>query len=277
MKHYKRWIIAGAALTAAVVLLLCVAGVFRVREVTVTGNEYYTKEQIADFVIGDGLKRNTLYLYVRYNYMEHPEIPFIDAFEVKVDSPSSLTIRVYEKNIVGYVHYLGKNVYFDKDGIVVESSDQEIEGVPLIKGLTFDRLTMHQALNVKDASIFGTILNITQLLDKYGLKPDEIRFGNNLELYLSMKDVTVNLGTGDHLDEKISRLKKLEPDLETVFWIEAFVAANQVSGHCSAHSGLTVITSYSCRSCDMRFPSMSIRIVLVPDVPISVPNKYSMC
>ena len=39
MKHYKRWIIAGAALTAAVVLLLCVAGVFRVREVTVTGNE----------------------------------------------------------------------------------------------------------------------------------------------------------------------------------------------------------------------------------------------
>ena len=106
MKHYKRWIIAGAALTAAVVLLLCVAGVFRVREVTVTGNEYYTKEQIADFVIGDGLKRNTLYLYVRYNYMEHPEIPFIDAFEVKVDSPSSLTIPVYEKNIVGYVHYL---------------------------------------------------------------------------------------------------------------------------------------------------------------------------
>ena len=174
MKHYKRWIIAGAALTAAVVLLLCVAGVFRVREVTVTGNEYYTKEQIADFVIGDGLKRNTLYLYVRYNYMEHPEIPFIDAFEVKVDSPSSLTIRVYEKNIVGYVHYLGKNVYFDKDGIVVESSDQEIEGVPLIKGLTFDRLTMHQALNVKDASIFGTILNITQLLDKYGLKPDPL-------------------------------------------------------------------------------------------------------
>lgn len=52
MKYYKRWIIAGAALTAAVVLLLCVAGVFRVREVTVTGNEYYTKEQIADFVIG---------------------------------------------------------------------------------------------------------------------------------------------------------------------------------------------------------------------------------
>lgn len=24
----------------------------------------------------------------------------------------------------------------------------------------------------------------------------------------------MNLGTGDHLDEKISRLKKLEPDLE---------------------------------------------------------------
>lgn len=140
MKHYKRWIIAGAALTAAVVLLLCVAGVFRVREETVTAMNIIRRNRLR-FCDRDGLKRNTLYLYVRYNYMEHPEIPFIDAFEVKVDSPSSLTIRVYEKNIVGYVHYLGKNVYFDKDGIVVESSDQEIEGVPLIKGLTFDRLT----------------------------------------------------------------------------------------------------------------------------------------
>ena len=43
------------------------------------------------------------------------------------------------------------------------------------------------------------------------------------------------------------------------------------------HSGLSVITSYSCRSCEMRFPFISMRIVLVPDVPISVPNKYSMC
>ena len=105
-------------------------------------------------------------------------------------------------------------MYFDKDGIVVESSDQVMDGVPMIKGLSFDSLTMHQALTVKDPEIFQTILRITQLLDKYDLNPDEIRFGNGSELYLKLEDVTVALGTGDYLDEKVSRLKKLEADLE---------------------------------------------------------------
>ncbi len=46
-----------------------------------------------------------------------------------MDSWQSLKIRVYEKNMVGYVRYLGQDVYFDKDGIVVESSTQELEGI----------------------------------------------------------------------------------------------------------------------------------------------------
>ena len=96
---------------------------------------------------------------------------------------------------------------------MVESSDVLMDGVPLINGLTFDQLTMYQPLNVKDPEIFGTILDITQLLTKYELVPDEIRFGNEDELYLQMKDVRVALGEGEHLDEKVARLKQLEPDL----------------------------------------------------------------
>lgn len=212
-KSHKGILLTAAVLAVAAVLLLSVAGVFRIREVIVSGNDYYTNEQIADFVIEDGYRRNTLYLYFRYKYMEQPEIPFIDTFEVKITSPHSVSIRVYEKNIVGYVRYLGKNVYFDKDGIVVESSEELMEGVPMIRGLSFDQLTMHQALNVKDPKIFDTILTITQLLTKYDLNPDEIRFGGEDELFLQMGDVKVALGKGEHLDEKIARLKQLEADL----------------------------------------------------------------
>ncbi|MBS6396619.1 MAG: cell division protein FtsQ [Clostridiales bacterium] len=204
---------AAAVLAVTAVLLLSVAGVFRITEVTVTGNVNYTKEEIVDLVMEDGYRRNTLYLYLRYKYLEHPVIPFIDTFEVEIDSPGSVSIRVYEKSIVGYVRYLGKNVYFDKDGIVVESSDELLEGIPMISGLSFDQLTMYQALNVRDPKIFDTILDITQLLTKYELKPDEIRFGTTNELYLQMGDVKVALGAGEHLDEKTARLKQLEADL----------------------------------------------------------------
>ena len=160
----KKILIAAAVLAVTAVLLLSFIGVFRITEVTVIGNEFYTREEIADLIVGEGYQRNTLYLYLRFRYQKHPEIPFIDDFEVSLDSFQSITIRVYEKNIVGYVHYLGKNVYFDKDGIVVESSDEEIEGIPMITGLYFDDLALYRNLNVEDPKVLDTILDITQLL-----------------------------------------------------------------------------------------------------------------
>lgn len=210
----KRLIVTGAILAAAAVLLLSFVGVFRITEVTVSGNDYYTNEEIANFIVGEGYQRNTLYLYLKYRYQKHPEIPFVDDFEVTLDSFHSISVRVYEKDIVGYVRYLGKNVYFDKDGIVVESSEEEIEGIPRITGLYFDNLAIYQSLSVEDPKVFDTILDITQLLKKYELDPDEIRFGNNRDLYLQVGEVRVSMGAGDHLEEKIARIKQLEPDLQ---------------------------------------------------------------
>ena len=126
-KTVKKLIVVLAALAVLFILGLSFAGVFRVRQVTVTGNAYYTKEEVVDLLLDEGSLQNTLLVYLRYKYQEHPEIPFIDDFEVTMDSWQSLKIRVYEKNMVGYVRYLGQDVYFDKDGIVVESSTQELE------------------------------------------------------------------------------------------------------------------------------------------------------
>ena len=213
-KTVKKLIVVLAVLAVLFILGLSFAGVFRVRQVTVTGNAYYSKEEVVDLLLDEGSLQNTLLVYLRYKYQEHPEIPFIDDFEVTMDSWQSLKIRVYEKNMVGYVRYLGQNVYFDKDGIVVESSAQELEGIPQISGVTFDSLAIHQPLSVEDPTIFDTILSITKLLTKYDLDPDEIRFGAGGELFLQLGDVKVALGTGENLDEKISRLKQLEGDLK---------------------------------------------------------------
>ena len=213
-KTVKKLIVVLAALAVLFILGLSFAGVFRVRQVTVTGNAYYTKEEVVDLLLDEGSLQNTLLVYLRYKYQEHPEIPFIDDFEVTMDSWQSLKIRVYEKNMVGYMRYLGQDVYFDKDGIVVESSTQELEGIPQISGVTFDSLAIHQPLSVEDPTIFDTILSITKLLTKYDLAPDEIRFGAGGELFLQLGDVKVALGTGENLDEKISRLKQLEGDLK---------------------------------------------------------------
>ena len=73
---------------------------------------------------------------------------------VRVDSPDSITIRVYEKSVAGYVEYMGRYMYFDRDGIVVESSETRTEGIPQVTGIRFDHVVLYEALPVKNTDIF---------------------------------------------------------------------------------------------------------------------------
>lgn len=209
----------GFLVAAVLVLGLLLAGtlavtLFQIREVEVTGNSFYSEQEIVDRVITDKYTSNSLYLYIKYHYLDPEEIPFIDKIEVSLSAPGKVKLRVYEKSIVGYVTYMGSNFYFDQDGVVVESSSEVKEGVPCISGLKFDALALYKKLAVEDDSVFDQILTITQLVKKYELEPDNIEFEEDLSLVLHFDQVRVALGNNGALEEKIGRLHDLYPDLE---------------------------------------------------------------
>lgn len=209
----------GFLAAAVLVLVLLTAGLlavtlFRIRSVEVTGNSYYSAEEIESLVISDSYSTNSLYLYLKYKYLNPEEIPFVDKVEVTLLSPGKVRLRVYEKSLVGYVSYMGANFYFDKDGVVVECSSEVNEEVPRICGLEFRSLALNKQLEVEDASIFDDILSITQLLQKYELQADRIEFGSDQELTLYFDSVRVALGKSENLENKMSRLHDIFPDLE---------------------------------------------------------------
>lgn len=207
-----KWIILGIAGLFIIFSVLLAAGIFHVDQVDVTGNSYYTEEKIVELVMGE--HRNSLYLVFQYDYLDGKEIPFVDSVEVSMVSPGHIKIRVYEKTMIGYVEYMGSNLYFDKDGTVVESSNEVLEGIPCIKGLKFDTLTLYQPLNVANTDVFEMLLSMTQMMKKYELAPDAITLKNDsTEIVLTFDNVRINLGTGDHMDEKAARIGTLLPDL----------------------------------------------------------------
>ncbi len=207
-----KWMITGLAALFIIFSVLLAAGIFRVDKVEVTGNSYYTEAEIEKLVMGD--TRNSLYLVFLYDYLDGREIPFVDSVEVSMVSPSHIKIRVYEKTMIGYVEYMGANLYFDKDGTVVESSNEVLPGIPCIKGLKFDTLTLYQPLNVANTEVFEILLSMTQMMKKYELDPDAITLKNDsTEIVLTFDQVRINLGTGENMDEKASRIKSLLPDL----------------------------------------------------------------
>ncbi len=198
------------------VLALIVIKVFTVKKVEVAGNKLYESEQIEEWVLNDEYSWNSLYVYFKYKFMDTQEIPFIDTMEVGIKIPHTITIEVYEKGLLGYLYMesIGQNIYFDKDGFVVETSSDIIEGVPRIMGLSCNQVVLYEKLDLENKKALKTLLNVTQTLKKYSLVPDSIDYGSNSNIKLIYGTVTVNLGSTEHLTEKIKRLEKIMPELK---------------------------------------------------------------
>lgn len=196
------------------VLVLVIKMYFTITTVEVIGNEHYTTEEIASMVCSTRLEKNSIFLYLKNRFGHREKIPFVEEMDVDIVSPTEVKITVYEKALAGYVEYLGRYLYFDRDGIVVESSLDRIEGVPFVTGLKFDHMALYEPLPLENnQDVFKLILNITQLLTKYEIGIDRIYFGTDQTITLRIGGVDVLLGNSDYIDEKIGRLRFLLPKL----------------------------------------------------------------
>ena len=209
----KSWAVMGAAILILCIFLL-VLDRYTVKTITVEGNIHYTNDEIVDMVIRNRLDHNSLYLSLKYRKKGIVGIPFIEKMSVNILAPDSIKIVVYEKAVAGYIEYLGKYMYFDKDGIIVETSDKKTAGIPQITGLEFDYVILHESLPIENTEIFQSILDITQLLTKYEISAEKIYFDKNNQMTLYFENIRVRLGDISNIDDKITRLKAILPELE---------------------------------------------------------------
>lgn len=186
---------------------------YTITTVYVEGNIHYTNEEIMDMVMGGRYGDNSLFLSMKYRDKGIDNIPFIQTMDVSIEAKDTVRITVYEKALAGYVFYLGRYVYFDKDGIVVETSEEKTAGIPQVTGLPFDYVVLHEALPVEKPEVFDDILNISQQLSKYSLSADKIYFDSNYQVTLIFGDAKIAIGDSQDIDEKIMTLQYLLPSL----------------------------------------------------------------
>lgn len=202
------------------IIVLLIAGIlvvmtqFKVESVQVTGNIHYTEEEIIQMVMGDNHSQNTLLLYLKYKLQPMEEIPFIEKIDVEYISNHVLTITVYEKALAGCIRFMDEYMYFDKDGIVLESSQEKMADIPCITGIHFDSMVMYEPLPIEDKEFFFTILTLTQLLQKNDLQVDDIRFTSQNEIILYYQNITILLGDGSNIEEQISELGNILQSIE---------------------------------------------------------------
>lgn len=214
----KKILIAIVTLTVLLVLTaVIVIKVFRIEEIVIEGNELYGEELIKETVFNDEYSCNSLYVYLKYKFTKTKELPFIDTMEITLKNPHTLHINVYEKGLLAYVYIpaIGENAYFDKDGIVVETATRKIEDIPQIYGVSCDQVVVYEKLPI-DSKILKNILTLTQTLKRNSLIPDGIFYEGTSEFELSFGQVKVKMGSLMFLTEKVERLHKILPSLESM-------------------------------------------------------------
>lgn len=198
----------GLLIAFLVVSIVCfsIYVAFRVDVIEYEGNTHYSDEEMSDYLF-NGTTPNSLIYFLFGN--TNIEIPFIQKYDVEIKWPNKFYISVYEKPIIGYVKYMGSYMYFDKDGIVVESSTELIDSVPEVQGLEYSSIVLNKKIEVADASIFDRILELAQGFDKYDLDVDSIQFDSEGNIYVNIGSVKVAMGNTDDYSERLFELKQL--------------------------------------------------------------------
>lgn len=206
----RKWLLITGAL---LVLLLAIGlGSIRIKTVTVSGTNHYTAEQIEDAVFDSSLDRISVYCYLKHHFKKHTKIPYVEDYVIKFRSPFKVQIIVYEKSMVGYVSYMNSMLYFDKDGTVVESTNEKLPGIPEVVGLSYGHIVLNQVLPVDDMSVFDELLNLTQMLSTSEIVADKIQFDTQRNATVYIDKLTVELGSNKNMSGKLTELKDILKD-----------------------------------------------------------------
>lgn len=205
-------------LTAVVVILVLFAltAALKIENVTYEGNVRLSEEELNGHIFGESFDSNPFVFIMKNKFGDKQEIPFVEDYEVEMNSLTSIKITVYEKSIVGYVSYMGTYMYFDKDGIVVENSLSEYEDIPEITGMHFDNIILYSKIPTENERIFDIILDITQLVDKYKIAVKRINISETMNVTLYINSFRVALGNNGSYGEKVAALADILPNMKDI-------------------------------------------------------------
>lgn len=197
-------------------LLIVVAAIvfylvsFRLENVEFRNDSIYSDEEMKEKLFtGNKLDKYTYFFAWRINRSSKSSIPFVEKTDVEVIDKNSVIIYVYGKSVLGCVEHMGKYMHFDREGMVVESADAPLAGIPVVEGLEFDKVIQGEKLQMGNSTLYENLMIILKSLEKNSLSADRIVYGirNDITLYLGGDEVL--LGFEGNNDLRINNLKNI--------------------------------------------------------------------
>jgi len=188
---------------------------FSIQQIEVSGITTYTDSEVIHAVQSEDYVPNTLVMILENRIFGRTYLPFVEKMTMNYRKPHVLQIAVKEKLRAGVFQYMEKYVYFNEDGMAMESRNRLFEGVPVVTGIDFEKMVLGDKIPVK-GDYFQTIVLITKKISTYDLDISEIHFEGEDNITLISGDYNIYLGNRLYLEDKMSKipsvLEALAPD-----------------------------------------------------------------
>jgi cell division protein FtsQ len=193
------------------ILVGCDIFFFRVTEVTVEGNTFFSQAEMEKKLCTSKLDYNTSTFFLRNLLGHRVSLPFVRQYEVTFPGVHKVHIKLYEKTIVSGVKYMNEYVYFDKDGMVLESSNTPKNNVPVFEVSGMKKFSLYQVVQMQDQDMLKEMLDIANLITHYNIKAERIVFDSTNQVNIYSGNVRVILGKGQNHDDAMSALRSVLP------------------------------------------------------------------
>ena len=195
------------------IVLAMFSPLFNIKEIIVKGNEKISQNEIIS-LSQVKIDQNIFKLLKSKVADQIKENAYIDDVIISRNLPSKLVIEVKERKPAYMIEYAGSYVYIDKQGYILELTQQKLE-LPILQGQATDssEFTAGKRLNKDDLKKLAVVLRIMEIaeINEISNLITRIDMGNlnNIILGFETEGKTAYLGDMSNLLDKMIRVKKI--------------------------------------------------------------------
>ena len=199
-----------------ILIVLVLVGVFgfQTKDIQITGNERVTDDKVKELIQCDKSYGNTLILWLINRKIDISSEPLLLGIRLSIENPQKVVVHVREQQLVAAVKNNDQYSYVNEKGRIILTQDDKIPDIPMLDGIQIKSAENGDVLTANDDTVLDSILNIAALLNEEEIIADTIGITSDGGYDLVMGRVTVLLGKDIYMEEKLSELKDLLPNLD---------------------------------------------------------------
>ena len=185
----------------------------KIKNIDIVGNNNVSDTEIVTSLFDSDVDRISLVFFIKSKFGKKKDILLVDSYDIKWLTPFSIVVTVDENPPIAFIKRDIKNVYFDKNGVINEMTEERKPGIVEVIGVSFKNYEKGSKIEISNAKTLKAILNITSFLKEQNLNAELLEINKEEEFYIYIGNIIVYLGNTDNMETKLLRLNDIYPNI----------------------------------------------------------------